>query len=191
MGRFRDLIESIENILQSSGLDIPAWVIPVVLVAIAASIFPMFAQANNSSRARGILGRARMAEGQARKDMEQEALEMVRDDPIGLAVVVSASIQYGRIQLAEEALDLLRKSGKRPSDVKRLEALLYGPAPVSPEAESIAIQNFLDNGLKERVRERLKRALQSFPTDAELLEIERTLETSVATRSPEMAEEDA
>ena len=190
MGRFRDLILAIEGSLQSFGLDIPAWVIPVVLVAIAASIFPMFARANNSVRARGILSRARLATGQDRQEMEQEALDMVKDDPEGLAVVASAAIQYGRTQLAEQALAQLKATGKRPSDLKRLETLLYGPAPISPEAESIAIRNMLENGLREKARERLKRALATFPQDPDLQEIDKNFEGMIGSSSPDVGESD-
>lgn len=190
MGSIRDLILSFEAALQSFGLDIPAWVIPVVLVAIAASVFPMFTRANNSVRARGLLSRARLAAGQDRLEMEQEALEMVKDDPEGLAVVASASIQYGRVQLAEEALAQLKATGKRTSDLKRLETLLHGPAPISPEAEAIAIRNMLENGLREKARERLKRALSTFPSDPDLQDIEKNFEGMISNNSPTVGESD-
>lgn len=177
MGRLSQLIDSIQSALDSVGLSFPPWILPVIGVAIVAAIFPMFVRSSNSVRARGILSRSRFVTGEDRIAMEREAMEMVQGDPEGLVVVATVSVQQGRENLAREALEQLKQTGKHRDKVRQIELALDGPPPISPEAEVIAIRNLLGNGLVARARERMERARRYYPDDSDLDALDKQIQS--------------
>lgn len=176
MGRFKRLAEALDGFLATLGIELAPWVVPVVGVVLLVSLLPLLRRTHRMGKARKVLARAAVASAAERREMEREALALVGDHPLGLLVVAEETARRGRYRVAREALERLRATGRRPLDVRRLEAQLDGTGPATVEEAALAVERFLQEGLLERAEQRLDAARHRWPHESRLLQLQRQLE---------------
>lgn len=164
------------NALVEAG--IPPWIFPVIMVVAIWILVEIVKKSAPGGKARGLVVRASIAEPADRDRMEQQALTLVHDDPHGLLVVAQEALNRGRAGLARAATARLKALGKRPEDVRRLEAVLEGDRG-RPERELVAVRNLWEEGLEPQALERLARARTAWPDDEALADLEAELKKTV------------
>ena len=157
------------------GMGMPHWVVGLVFFG-ALSMFISFLMRHAPlGKARGLVRRAALADREERAAMEQEALDMVWDEPEGLLIVGQEAIRRDSQALAKRVIARLEEFGERRADVRKLEDALYGTRHPRLEAELATIQGFLNEELVELARPRLQRALKMWPDEEALEEQQQAL----------------
>ncbi len=171
MGRFDGFLLLWERLLLGVGITPQPWMLPALLLLLGAVSWPWVRRTQRIGRARKALARADRAHGEERRQHQQAALDLVGDHPMGLVGVVEEALRRHQSPLAADALERLQATGKERVHVKRLEARVYGPPPVSIEAELAAVERLLVEGMVAQACGRLARARRRWPDEPRLLEL--------------------
>ncbi len=106
----------------------------------------------------------RTAKGGAQSSViHGEILDLANNHPVTLVVIADEAHRRGLIGLARKALRRLEKTGKRVADIRRLRALIDGPAPIFPVAEEEAILSLIERGLPGLAQKKIDRARVHWP----------------------------
>ncbi len=160
--------------LESMGL--PHWIVGFVFFGTVIAFLSYILKNAPLGRARGLVKRSVHVSPAQRTEMEREALAIVWDHPVGLLSVGQEAIQRDRRDLATRALARLMEIGKRPDDIRKLEDELYGKNRPRLEREVIAIRGLIEEELFEMAAARMKRALELWPGNEGLLELDTRLQ---------------
>jgi hypothetical protein len=170
------ILDLVSTLLRALGVHTEPWVLPAVGFAVVLVLSPFALVNQRTARARRVLQRAAQAGGAERERLEREAMAEVAGRPDGLIVIAEDALKAGRGALAREAVAQLRATGKRPSDLRRLERELDGPAqaagPKTPLEAALKVERLLAAGMREPAREALEAARRKWPEDADLAGME-------------------
>jgi hypothetical protein len=161
------------------GMGVPHWVVGLLFFGTVILFLSYILRQAPLGRARGLVKRSVHAQPAQRAAMEQEALEIVWDLPVGLLIVGQEAMQRDRRDLATRVLVRLKELGKRPEDVRSLEEALYGRNRPRLEAEIVAIRGFIEEDLFELAAPRLTRARNRWPDDPGLAELDARLQRAI------------
>jgi hypothetical protein len=161
------------------GLGVPHWVVVSLFFGTVILFLAYILQQAPLGRARGLINRSVHAPPAKRVQMEQEALRIVWDLPVGLLIVGQEALHRERRDLAHRVLLRLQELGQRPRDVRAFEDALYGRDRLRVEAERVAIRGFLEEGLYELAQPRLTRAQELWPDDPGLAELHTQLQRAM------------
>jgi len=157
------LTEALNSVIESTGLVLPPWAFPAVLMIGFLFLLPHIRQNQRTHNARKMI-QERTAHGGAQNDaIHREILDLAQGHPVTLVVIADEAHRRGLPMLARRALSELEGTGKRIPDIRRLRTLLHGPAPVFSDGEEEAIESLLGKGLTGLARNRLERARRHWP----------------------------
>jgi hypothetical protein len=181
MGRIGGLTETLSQLLEMLGLDLPPWVMPLVALAVFLILLPRILRNMRTSRARKIVLRAHLVEGEHRRQEEAAALALVAEHAPGLVSLADAAHKQGRNALAMEALNLLRarpeargRSVRR--EIARLDRTLGENLPGSAEEMAVVLDRLIHAGLFPEARRRLAIGRGRWPRAEALDAVEKALE---------------
>jgi hypothetical protein len=161
------------------GIGVPHWVVAVLFFGTIILFLAYVLRQAPLGRARGLITRSVHAAPEQRAAMENEALEIVWDLPVGLLIVGQEALKWERRALAERVLARLKETGQRPAEIRSLEDALYGRQRPRLEAECVAIRGFIEEGLHALAIPRLNRAHELWPTEEALDELDAQLARSL------------
>lgn len=167
-GRGGGLAGLVETLLGLVGLTLEPWMAPAALLFLVVLALPWIRSNVRTDDARRLLKQAARASGAERDRLEAEALARVEGRPDGLVVVAEAALAQGRTAVARAAVERLRATGKRPTDVRKIERALEGPAPATPMEAVLLVERLLGLGMTEEARLRWEKAHARWPEDADL-----------------------
>lgn len=172
MGGMGGMVEALGTLLQMMGIEPAPWMGPVAVLAVVVLLSPLIVKNLSTGQARKLLKDSRVVEGEARKALEDRALEAVDGKPAGLVAVVEEAHKMGRAALAAEALRRLKASGGAPLEVRRLARLIDPePLPSSPAALGLRVEKLRTAGLHDKAERQLKRGLKRWPADPWLVSL--------------------
>ena len=169
-GGMGGITQAIADLLAAMGITLPAWGMPAVVLGIAVLLLPLILKNMRTSQARKLLVRSRL-EGRARREaLEQQALSLVSDNPVGMLALADLCVSQGRYGLARDILARLPDAGDTQlrRERRKLEEAMAPREPLTPEEAAVAIERFIEQGQLEEARVRLGRARQRWPEDAGL-----------------------
>lgn len=167
-GRGGGLAGLVETLLGLVGLTLEPWMAPAALLFVVILAWPWIRLNLRTDEARRLLKQAARATGAERDRLEADALARVEGRPDGLVVVAETALAQGRAALARAAVDRLRATGKRPTDVRRIERTLEGPAPATPMEACLLVERLLGLGMVDEARARWEKARARWPEDPDL-----------------------
>lgn len=126
------LVGMIVDLAGSSGLVLPTWAVPVVVVGLTVVLLPARVRSERANRARRLLTRAAAASSVAERDrLEAEALAEVGADEHGLLTIAGWAVDRGRYPLARSVLD--RPELRRHPERRKLLASMDRQAPLGTD----------------------------------------------------------
>jgi hypothetical protein len=185
----RGLSNIFQSLLTALGIENQPWIGPIVFVVLLALIWPYLQRNLKTDRGRQrIRGLADMPLPERQK-AQDEALQMIGEEPDGLVALADESLRQGDRDYARRVVDRLKATGKKKDHVRRLDALLVDRNLQLPEQTVIAVERLLDTGLLEPARQRLAPALERWPDHPELLALRARIEAGEVGTKP-VADED-
>jgi hypothetical protein len=166
---------TVQQVLQAFGITLPPWLLPVAIVIAFVALSPLIKRNLNTDKARGVFRQSVRITGEEREKLQEQAIDMVKDNPNGLVAMVEEGLTRGQKDFSRKALDRLRATGKMPNKVRVLTRLVEGDRPKIPEAEVLAVRRFLDAGLVVKARERIVPALEEWPDNEDLQQLDHQI----------------
>ena len=169
------ITDAINSLISSAGVTLPPWAFPALLLFGFIWLLPHIRQNQRTHKARKMI-QERTAKGGAESTaVHDEILELANGHPVTLVVIADEAHRRGLVNLSRKALQALSLSGKRRADVRRLTALIDGPAPIFPAAEKETIDSLISKGLIGLARKRLDKAKRHWPDETMWVEIEQQM----------------
>lgn len=167
------ILDSLSSLLGAMGVTLPPWAFPVIALVVAFLLLPRIVGGLETGRARRILKRSRVVEGEARAQMEAEALRAVKDRPMGLVAVAEEALRLRRGRLAREAVEQLARTGKAKRHLRRLIVEIDPAAPLPPTADAAAavLERLIEGGMNTQALERLRRFERAWPDHPALVDV--------------------
>lgn len=164
------ILESFGSLLAAAGIDLPPWGLPVVALVVMVLLLPRIISTMETSRARRLVQRSRGVDGDERQRLEQQALEVAADRPMGLVAVAEEAIRARRGPLAQEALARLAATGGAPGHLKRLRREVAAPErlPAGPTAAALVVERLVEGAALKEAARRLERFQRRWPDDPDL-----------------------
>lgn len=185
MGGLRQLVEMVTTLL---GLHLKPWMGPAGLLGAIVLLWPWIRVNVRTGDARKMMVRASRERGAERVRLEAEALALVGQGPDGLVVIAKEAIEQGRKELAAQAVEKLRATGKRLPDLRKLERALEPPLPGTAAEAAIVIERMLETGMRDVALARLGQARRKWPFDDELEALQARASAPVApSASPDVS----
>lgn len=158
------------NLLQQGFdlLGLPYWAGTAAVLGLLALASPWILKNRRTDRARRHLKEALRTYGAAREKLEDAALAEVADLPLGLLVIAEEADRNGRFGLRDRAMAALRKTGKLPYELRKLEQAVEGPMPATAAEALVRVLAAEREGLHGVATEKLTRYRQKWPDDPEL-----------------------
>lgn len=171
------MIDALRGALGYFGLSLPSWGLPAMAAVLVLAMGPRLLQNVHVSQARSALGRSRVAEGEARRALEDRAFERVHRDRGGLELVAIEAIALGRRGLGERCLARMIELGAAPAALSRVRRALQPPekGPATALAAAVLVEGLLDRGLEGEARDRLRAAQARWPADLALAAVAERL----------------
>jgi hypothetical protein len=166
------------DVFSSLGIQPPAWLMPLVIVGIILLLWPLIQKNQITGKARALFRQSLQEEGPDRLALQVQALDLVKENPQGIVGLANEGLLKGDPAFTRLALERLRATGRLGHEVRRLDVALNGEKPRIPEAEVLAVTRFLDEGLREKAKQRLKAALEIWPDHPDLLDLVARLDDS-------------
>ena len=111
----------INDFLLSMGVELPSWAGAVFILLLLLIFFPSFSKNAKIKQARILWKSSFYASIEERRRLQNEAFEMVQNNPSGALGLVELAIQSSQLQLAEETLQRLEGETEIPSrEIRRL-----------------------------------------------------------------------
>jgi len=159
------LTEALDSLFGSTGIVLPPWAFPALMMVGFLWLLPHIRQNQRTHSARKMI-QERVVHGGAQSDLvHDEILSLAHGHPVTFVVIADEAHRRGLLSLARKALTALERTGKRVPDIRRLRALLDGPAPVFQDGEVEAIASLFSKGLTGLARTRLDRAKRHWPNN--------------------------
>ena len=169
MSGVSDIIVALQALL-------PPWAIALVVVAVAAVAVPGWLFSVRVKRMKGRVRRLLRADPQTRATLVEECFEIAGDRPALLEALAAEALKMGHPDVRNRALELLEsKGGGKEAAVIRQKFEKEKKAAVHPLQAIVVIERLMDEGMEDTARQRLAEALERFPKDPELLEIQQRL----------------
>ncbi len=175
----KGLKETLTSILAAMGVELPPWLAPLIMLALAAMAFPWFRKNERTKRARRMIQASADLPFEERAVRQTEALDLVTGHAYGLLAVAEEASKRGMRTTALEALARLQAIRKAPlMDLRKLEKKLLGPAPTTLEGAIDQIQESRNEGRFAEAKHHLRRARRRWPSAQPLmdLDVERSLD---------------
>ena len=109
----------INEFVQSLGVEIPSWSGVALVIVLIIVFFPSLLNNAKTRQARVLWKDSMFANIDERKRMQEEALELVKNNESGLFGLVELSISSSQLRLAEETLVKISQLKPRSKSVKR------------------------------------------------------------------------
>ncbi|HHO51961.1 MAG TPA: hypothetical protein ENK18_14035 [Deltaproteobacteria bacterium] len=156
---------------------IPGWAIPIVLGIAGVLAVPFWIESVRSKQIKGAVRRMVRADGPTRRQLAHRALSLAGQRRLRLIGLVQEAIRYGQHALIEEGLARLTSDPHGHRDAEALRARIRKPGQRfrDPIEASVRIEGLLQQELFVAASEQLDEALGRFPTDPELLHLQRRL----------------
>ncbi len=170
------ITKAITDLLAAGGLELPPWAAPAVGLVLMVALMPWILRNMRTSQARKLAKRATFEWGQARDDMEREAISLVSNNPVGLLALAEEFARRGRYPLAREALAALPEGvPKLQRERRRLMEQMAPREPATPEAAVLVVERMLAEGMREEAGNRLTRARRRWPDSEQLASLQQQL----------------
>jgi hypothetical protein len=156
---------------------------PVIALLVALPFLPSILRSRKVKRARKLLQRASHEGYQERLRLQEEALELVADQPQGLLAVAEEALRRNMRSVAEEAAQRLGGMEKAREELRALQRKLDDGPVKTPEGVSVVIGQLLDQGQHDAARARLEEARRRWPRSEALDEVEQRLRRATAERA--------
>jgi hypothetical protein len=176
MGGLGTLRTAIEEILLDYGIHIPPWAGAALALFLIVVFLPNIIKNAKVDKARRDMTRLQDLSPEERDRQREQILDMANDNPVGLVAIADEALRKHQTVLARGAVERLRRTGKRPDDVRRLERLLEGEKPRHLLKEVIAIEHLLQGGARDAAATRLAAALLIWPDAPELRELRESVD---------------
>ncbi len=177
MGGLGTLATAIEEILVDYGIHVPPWIGLAIAFGLIAVFLPSIIKNAKVDKARRDMLRIHdLSSPEERERERQRIVDLATDNPVGLVAIADEALRKHQTAIARGAVERLRRTGKRPDDLRRLERALDGDKPRHLLGEVIAIEHLLKGGALEAARKRLETALETWPDAPELTALERSLD---------------
>jgi len=185
MGRSGGILDSIVSILEAMGISLPPWAGPVIALSLMALLLPLILRNFKITRARKILQRSRVFQPKEQSAAGQEALDLVRNIPMGLVAVADEALRQERGLLAREAVRCLVDSGRARDHARRLVRVLEEEgSPGSPAELALLVERLAQEGMLEAAGARLQRGLERWPRDEGLRAWQDRIESQKSSQEP-------
>jgi len=168
VGGLSGIADTLNQLLEQGGVTLAPWAIPAVIALAFLAMLPWLQQNHRLQRARSLVQAIASEREVDREALRAAALALVADHPMGLVGLADEALRQGLNDLARAALVQLKTHGKPVRDIHRLHAVIHGPPPAHLEGELAAIEKLLRNSMRSAARERLQRALRTWPDAPEL-----------------------
>jgi hypothetical protein len=164
------MVDALRGVLGYFGLSMPSWGLPALGLLLVVAMGPRLLQNVHLSQARSALGRSRVAEGEARRALEDRAFERVHADRNGLEIVAIEAVGLGRRALGERCLARMTELGAATASLSRVRRALQPPEklPANALAAAVLVDGLLERGLADEARARLAAAQVRWPQDLTL-----------------------
>lgn len=162
--------QAISSLLQAMGITLPPWGMPAVALFVMLLFMPLILKNMKTTRARKILKRSAFESGAQRQLMEEQALALVLNNPVGLMSLAEACIQQGRYALARKALRFVPADNRRFQwELHRLRGKMAAVKPTTAAAAASTIAHLQQEGFHAEAQQHLEEALRRWPGDELLL----------------------
>lgn len=180
------LVDALKGLLAYFGLSLPTWGLPAIAVLAVVAMGPRLLQNVHLSQARSALGRSRVAEGDAKRALEDRAFERVHRDVNGLEIVAAEAIKLGRRGLGERCLARMGELGAPAPALSRVRRALSPPekGPANALAAAVLVEGLLDRGMRDEARARLDGARARWPRDLSLAAVAERLDAEAEGGAP-------
>ncbi|MCO4746084.1 MAG: hypothetical protein KC912_14910 [Proteobacteria bacterium] len=168
----------IPDIIANLRAALPPWAFALVLLAAVALIAPSYFYWLRSKQIKGKFRAYGRAIGHEQRDAVADEMFALAGGRARLVVTIADEAErLGMKALLDRAMGELANSGAAKADVKRLrdKTEREKPPPMHPLEEAVHVERMLDEGLLPGARQRLERALERFPEDAELVDLAERL----------------
>jgi hypothetical protein len=176
MGGLGSLATAIEEILLDYGIHVPPWIGLAIAFGLIVLFLPNIIKNAKVDKARRDMTRLQDLSPEDRDRERERILDMANDNPVGLVAIADEALRKHQTAIARGAVDRLRRTGKRPADLQRLERALDGDKPRHLLKEVIAIEHLSKAGAREAAAARLAAALLIWPDAPELRELRETVD---------------
>ncbi|GEM_PF-5160358 len=170
MGRLDGIGEALGALLALLGLSPSPFVLAMAGLLVALAALPFFLKVERQRKLRKLVAAAAEAPAADRAAARQAALAAA-SSPVHWIVLAEEAHRRRVPKLAQAALAGLRATGRRRTDVRRLERRIEKRVPTTAEGEAAAIERLLEAGLWEEAERRLSNALQQFPRSESLADL--------------------
>ena len=113
--------QTINEFFQSIGIDLPSWAGVVIIILILMCFFPVFVKNARTQKARLLWKSSFYEPKEKRENLQQEALQLVENNPSGVFSLIELAIHNGHLQIAEETLRDIPVSKKNRKEIRRLQ----------------------------------------------------------------------
>jgi hypothetical protein len=172
MGGLGQLVSAL--IAASEGV-VPHWMWPAGLGVFVLVAAPSMLRNMRTDAARKLFRTATRLRAAERVAQEDEALRRVAGNRDGLVVLADLALQEGRPRIVPEVLAQLGALGGREPDLRRLHREVQGPQPATSMEAVLLVERLVEHGLLDEAERRLLAAIERWPTEPELLTLQRSL----------------
>ncbi len=149
---------------------------PVYITAIGATLlFPFFLRSIRISQARNLLKRSNALYHEQRREMEQQAIQKVKDIPVALLGLADQAIAMKRIQLAEEILTFVPMTKKYKRELQRVQRRIRPKNSIDSWAQIEKIKTLISQEMFAAAKIQRDKLPESVESDAEVLWIDQQL----------------
>lgn len=182
MGRIAQMFDTLAR---AYGVHLPPWGLPVAFLLIVLALSPWIRQNARTEDARKLMKRAAREKPVDRARLEAEALGLVSGRPDGLVAIAKEALEQGRRDVARQAVDQLRATGKLLPQLRQLERALEPPLPGTADEACIVIERMFGAGMSDEGRARLAQALRKWPNNEDLRELQARVDRGDIPTAPQ------
>ena len=168
------LSQLLSDIFGLLGIQLPWWSGIVIGITVAIVFFPLFLKSTRAQRARKLLHRSGV-EISGTKEMEDQAIEMVKNDSNALLSMASIAEKQKRYQLVARILNQIPNPQKYKKDIRKLRSKITPRGDLTPTSAAVAIEALLNEGLHKAAQNRFDIAIKRWPSAPELLTLQQSL----------------
>ena len=170
-GGLSQVLSDIFNLL---GIQVPWWSGIAIGLVVAILFFPLFVKSTRAQRARKLLRNSGI-EISGTKEMEDRAIDMVKNDPHSLLSLASIAEKQKRYKLVGRILQQIPNPQSHKKEIRRLQSKIAPRGDLTPTSAAVIIESLLEEGFTQAAKNRFDIAIKRWPTSPELLTLQQSL----------------
>lgn len=173
------MFRAFTDIAQLIGQLVPTWLMIPIAIGLGLLALPFWLRSMKSKQISGRARRMVRADPDLRSRLRREILELAGETPALLFTAGQQAIKYDLRDLRDVVLERLEATGKAPEDVAHLRSKIEPEKKPIPHPLEVAVnvERLLEEGMIDTARQRLAEALDRYPDDPDLQELDRQVGT--------------